>query len=363
MKKDHKALILLFFVSSLLITNMHAANTPIKTFWHVVGTAAAAVAAGVGAYKILDWCFSETNDQLLARAEREYNNASQYVDTMSLFEQAYNIVYADIQERKLVFNRLYEPCLYTIAKTLFDRGIVCTSYVNDVVRAKGQLLSLSSQLHSRIKEQQGSYVDTHTAHTLNNMYSLMHYIDEYLPHLSLFADYVEHHKNYFTLFDAEASLNKKYDTELRIVKSGSLVSTMVHDVRQSVAWNHSDKRYSFLAFVSYIESDCASLRDKIRSLSYNYSERIHYATWLLESLEWIKKAITSDERYAYQVYQAEQERLERLQVEALQEKACIERAQLYAQQEQNRLLAHNNALHAHHIAQDAKTSQVTIVVN
>jgi hypothetical protein len=350
MQKKNKAFLLLLLTGSLACHDIIAEESK-SFFWEGVGIAAAVVVAGVGACKLVQWCFSETNEQLVERAEREYNDALQFVDDILLFEQGYSITYITPEDRQYVFHHIYEPVLYSLARIYFDRGLESYTYINMVANAKNELDSLSKTLHHRIKKQKGKYVDHHIAQTIRAMHMLISKIDDYLPHLTLFCDYIKHNRSYFELFDIEARLYKQYDTQIRIINSNAMSHIMAHDVRQSVAWEYSDRKYPFIVFVSGIESDIATLKSYIHSLSSYYTERINYARQVLNSLKWIKNVVATDERYTYEKYQAEQERLERLKIEALQE--------------QNRLLVQNNMLQAQKFAQQKyqdNNCQVTVIL-
>src|SRR5579862_9060653 len=83
-------------LSLLLCTSLFCTISPTdqsNNIWNYVGAAAATVAAGIGAYKLLEWCFYETNAQLVERAEREYKHALRFAEdgTLSAFKGFHNL--------------------------------------------------------------------------------------------------------------------------------------------------------------------------------------------------------------------------------------------------------------------------------
>src|SRR5579863_7787993 len=99
MEKRNKAIVMFLLIGSLLFSDVLCAAKESKSFfWEGVGVAAAVVAAGVGACKLLEWCFTETNSELIARAEREYQRSLQFVDSVELLENAYRLNHIMILE-------------------------------------------------------------------------------------------------------------------------------------------------------------------------------------------------------------------------------------------------------------------------
>lgn len=363
MQKKNKSLVLFLLIGSLVCSDSAAKQSSLDTF--VQG--ACAVGLGIigiaGAAKLAEWCFTETNNQLVSRGQSEYTNASRYSDVMNMFEKAYGLSGFTMPYSDSIVKNVSEPVLYDLATTLWNKGLSQSAYVRDVAYAKNQLKALSLKLHTRINEQRGSYLSYDERRTFNAMNELVFKVDQFLPRISLFSDYLDYHKSYFSLYDCESRIYKYYDTELRIVKNDVYGNAAAYDLRQAIVWRHSGSRYPFIKFVDGLSGDISSLKSHIRSAGYCYSERIGFANSLLSSLDWIKRIALADDRYAHELYQAEQERLERLRIEALQEQARIEQAQLRAMREQNRILERNNQLRYQEICHNNKPkTEVTVVV-
>lgn len=364
MKKRNKALLLLSLVGSLFCADIVAKQSSVDAF--VQG--ACAVGLGIigiaGAAKLAEWCFTETNNQLVSRGDSEYRNALRYSDVMDVFEKAYGLSGFTMPHSDSIVKNVSESVLYDLATTLWNKGLSQSAYVRDVAYAKNQLKALSSKLHTRINEQAGVYLNHDERRAFNAMNELVYKVDRLLPRIGLFSDYLDYHKNYFSLYDCESRIYKYYDTELRIVKNDLHGNTAAYDLRQAIVWRHSGYKYPFIKFIDGLNGDISSLKSYIRSAGYCYAERIGFANSLLSSLDWIKRIALADDRYAHEVYQAEQERLERLRIEALQEQARIEQAQLRAMREQNRILERNNELRRQElIRQNNSNSQPMAEVN
>jgi hypothetical protein len=361
MQKKNKALLLLSLVGALICGDIIAKQSSLDTFVHGACAVGLGIIGIAGAAKLAEWCFTETNNQLVSRGQSEYSNALRYVDVMNLFENAYGLSGFTMPHSDLIVRNVSEPILYDLATTLWNKKLSQSAYVRDVAYAKNQLRELSSKLHARINDQRGSYLSYDERKTFDAMNELASKVDHLLPRISLFSHYLDYHKSYFSLYDCESKIYTYYDAELRIVKNDAYGTTVAYDLRQAIVWRHSGSRYPFMKFVDGLSGDISSLVSCIRSAGYCYSERIGFANSLLTSLDCIKRIALADERYAREVYQAEQERLERLRIEALQEQARIERAQLDAMREQNRILERNNELRRQEMRKNNSTYQPAAV--
>ena len=344
MHKKNKSILSCVLMIVTLQQNLHSTDQS-NNIWNYVGAAAATVAAGIGAYKLLEWCFYETNAQLIERAEREYKHALRFVEdgTLSTFKGFHNLscqhIFDPVSSYDItaVLDTVYEPALYSLARWWFDRGIPILSAIDDIIYTNRVLCTVSDVLHKRIAEHGNRKVPYHEAKYINTMRVLVDKIDHYIQHLGLLSAYLIQHRTYFVVFCAEADLQKKYDAELRIINLHNPHYVMINDICQCVIWNNGGLRYPYISYVEDLSDDSASLKRAIKALSYRYNERLYYANGLLKSLEWIKNSIVLDARYIQEVYQKEEERLRQLKIEALQDQLCIERAQLAAQREYNKL--------------------------
>ena len=103
-------------------------------------------------------------------------------------------------------------------------------------------------------------------------------------------------------------------------------------------------QYALRSFVIQIKSDIASLKSDVRALAYNYPAKWGYVNGLIQSLFDIKNIIQNDPRYQQELYEWEQARLQRLQLEALEAQARAERERVWAMQQQNRILEERNRI-------------------
>lgn len=306
----------------------------------------ACIAAGVlgvaaGLATLADWCFSETNQQLVVRGEREYNNACQYTERVEFFENVYDISGLTNYDKNYVLTTMREPLLFTIANSLSERGIASAYYCTEVVASAKQLKQLSDRLHERINGSVGVRLNHEEIKTMRSMHALVARVDGYLPHLQLYADYLASHASYFNLFDKEANIRKHYQEELRLVQMGMHASVAIHHMKQHILAQSYGKQYPFIVYVDGLKSDITSLKYKLEG-SYHYAERAGYAHQVLNALMWIRDIVIADSAYANELYYMEQARLERMRREEemrferermkmieRQAQAALERAQAY----------------------------------
>ena len=353
MQKNNRAFLGLLLAVSFFVTNAIAKDSLGQNFWNGVGIAATAVAAGVGLAKLADWYFTETNSQLINRATKEYSNALTYGGMMNLCEETYGITRS-------------EQALVDMAAILWDKGIDQYGYVMNVSLINSRLNELSNALHARINELRGKYLERDEVRVLEAMNGVAKSINQLLPAFNRFSHSLESNKSFFKLYDYGMKLYVFYDKEIRIIKSGFYHDTIAYDLHQAILYRHSGQKYPFIAFVNRLNADISTLKSYIRSATHSYVIVVNNGKILFDMLEAIRRIALSDDRYATELYQAEQERLERLRIEALQEQARIEHVQLSAMREQNRILERANRLkqeELYHRNHDDRNSDVTVVVN
>src|SRR5665213_943489 len=107
MKKRNIGVLGVPLLISLCCSNSYAwnnhNNTPAQNFVTGVCAEGAAVLGDVGAVALADWCFSETDDQLIARFVRECSTChSQYNVVMHYLENSLG-VYSFLVDSRMVF--------------------------------------------------------------------------------------------------------------------------------------------------------------------------------------------------------------------------------------------------------------------
>jgi hypothetical protein len=353
MKKSYIHLITVM----VMMTQPHYAYTRHWGIAETAGAVATAVLAGVGLAKLADWCFSETNQQLLERGKVEYDHAMRYKDIMYFFEESYGATSISSDNYHYFKPSFSEPILYSIATRLFEKGISQSRYAQEVDAARYTLKALSEKLRTRIKEKKDRYLDKVERQELDAMKKFSHKLDTFLNRFNVFADYLQEHKEYLSLYEYEAYLYKHYEAEMRIAKAGVYAENVAYDLRKEILWRYSDNRYPFNVFIKNMTDNIARLRSHINMVSSKYTERLHYARLLQDQLAWIRQVATNDPQYAQELQRIEQERIEQLRLEVLHEQARIERNKLREMERYNDLVAENNVIARQQLYHDMYADQ------
>ena len=331
-------------LTGLLMTSLCcSSNVQARNDGFIAGACAigAALFGVAGAVALVDWCCSETDDQLIARVNAEYCSIySQYYDTMTYFGQTSGMNhYVSAAYKPL--STISESVLYDFATYVWHQNSTQYNYRSHLVTSKNQLQSFVQALRKRTHALEGKSCKYEDQQRLRTMRKLLNDTEDLLSSITLFADCLEHHRSYFNLYDAVDTIRTRYIQEITIFESGRY--SVPAEIKFYVV-NSDSGQYAFRAFVKRLESDIATLRSDIRDLAYSYDARRQYANTLINYLVDIKNIVATDPRYQEELYQYEQARLQRLQIEALEAQARAERDRVYAMHNQNMILNERNRI-------------------
>jgi hypothetical protein len=368
-KRNAKLLVAPLLVSLCCSGNSYAwdnQNSPAQNFVTGVCAVEAAVIGAVGAVALVDWCFSETDDQLIVRVDCECRTITNtYTDTMNYFGTISGMSnYISASHKP--YHIISESVLYELATRVWNSGSHVSSYRSDLCSSKEQLRSSVQKLRNRMQALEGKHRNYGDEHRVRTMRTLLNNAEELYSHIAFFAECLEHHKTYFNLYDTVGTLRNSYAQYLALDDSGVYSDVIAYNLKNAIICSVGG-RYPFRVFVNTIESDIAQLRSHIRSLAYDYQSGRRYANFTLDQLVWMKNAVMTDSRYAQELYDWEQARLQRLQLEALEAQARAERDRVNALYEHNRILERRNRLEQEKIWQRAhdkfnKSSDVNVRV-
>ena len=329
MKKHKNSLVLLPVLVLLSVANVRAHGNHNG----LIAGACAVGAAIFGIAALAEWCHSETDDQLIGRVGNEFHTiASQYQQTMDYFGPRAGV---GIHAPHNPIEYISEDVLYEFGTFVWNTGVSHAEYRSQVWAAKRTLQSCLKDLRKRIQSLEGKYKAYEDQKRLATMRSLWKNGNHLLADITLFADCLECHKTYFTLYDLEGNLRNKYAQEISIVTSERY--TLAAELKRYVL-SHDSSQYAFSNFVEKLEYDISSLQSSIYNLKYNYESRRYYAQSALQYLSDIRNIIVSDPRYQDELYHKEQARLERQRIEALEAQARLERERIRMEHERNRLM-------------------------
>src|SRR4030095_4359304 len=351
-----------FFVVPLLISSCFSSSygwNDQNSFAQSLITGICVVGAAVGAAAVVDWCFSETDDQLISRFDRECCDAdSQYKDLMGYVEKSYRI-YAFPVDSVTLFRNYSEVTLYELATAVINSGTSLYTYRSNVMAVKKTLQSSMNILRKRIYTLERKNCSPDELRRLQSMRSLFRNAEKLIYHIVFFAGYLEHHKSYCNLYDTVTTVRNNYAHCFAIIEQELYPEI---NLKNSIVYAIGG-RYPFITFVKTIKSDISHLRSNINSLAYNYETGRRYATITLNQLMWMKDVVMADARYAQECFQREQERLQQLQLQLMEAQARAEFDRVNALCEQNRLLRQRNYLEKQKIGNKSSGCDVTVVVN
>jgi hypothetical protein len=326
MKRRNKMILALPLMISICCGNSYARG---NHDGFIAGACAvgAALIGVAGAVAFTDWCCSETNEQLIARVDREYRSIyNQYADTMNYFGRR-------------PINSIQDSVIYEFAAYVHNRNISQADYRSGVWSAKNRWQSCMQDMRKRVRLLQDKCRNYEEQRNLATMRQLLNNGEKLLADITLFAECLDHHRAYFNLYDSMDQIQNRYFQEISIITSERY--SLVAELKGYILGCNSS-RYAFRTFVKSIESDICTLQANVRSLAHNYDSARHYAHIVINQLINIKNVIVSDPRYQQELYEWEQERLERQRIAALEAQARAERDRVNALIEQNRILAQRN---------------------
>lgn len=301
-----------------------------------IGAALIGAAAGVA---FVDWCCSETDEQLIGRIGKEYSSLyNQYAQTLNYFGPYAGV---GIHSSHASIHTISESVLYEFATYVWNQNISQSEYSSRVWSAKRSLQSYANDLSKRLHSVEGKYATYEEQKRLSTMRSLLKNVQVLLADISLFADCLECHKTYLNIYDSVGHIHNRYLNYISILDAQNY--TMPLEIKRYLL-SCDSSQYAFKNFVKKIDTDISTLQSDLYALKYNYDSARSYAHLLVSQLNAIKDIVISDHRYQEELYQWEQARLERQRIEAAQAQARLEQQRLNAIREQNRILAERNRI-------------------
>lgn len=320
----------------------------------------AAVVGAITAAAVVDWCFSETDDELITRFDRECSNADVlYKDLIGYLKDSLHIYSFPINNASALIRSYSETTLYHIATTISGSGVSQYSYRTSLYATRKQLRSTMSTLRKRIHALERKDCDYQEQKRLKSMRSLMHNAEKLMNHIDFFAEYLEHHKSYFTLYDTVTQLHNDYVDCFAIIEQGIYAETSLKNgIIVAIGG-----RYPFSAFINILEPNIDRLQSHIHDLTHTYETARRYATITLNQLMWMKNVVVMDSRFAQECYQQEQDRLHQLHLQAQRAQICAEWDRVDAMLEHNKLLRERNHLEKQKIFNKNANLDVAVFVN
>jgi hypothetical protein len=358
MKRRTMTLLMVPLMVSLSVGNV-SARTDHDGFIAGACAVGAALLGAAGAVALVDWCCSETDDQLIARVSNEYHViTANYQQTMDYFGPRAGV---GIHAPHRPASYIPESVLLEFAGFLWNGNVSPQDYMSGVFAARDKLQSCTKDLRKRIHNLENKYTSYEEQKRLVTMRNLAQRVDQLFADIALLAQCLECHKTYLALCNTIGKTHTRYAQEINIVTSERY--SLVTELKQYVV-SHDGGRYAFKNFVREIEADIAQVNSRVYALARSYPSAQNDAILLVNRLNYIKNLIVSDPRYQQELYEWEQARLERQRMQMLEEQARLERERIRVLEQQNRILAEHNRLERQKMyVQPAYVEEVTVTVN
>ncbi len=357
MKRQKSTLLAGLMIASLMCSNATVKAGNSDGFVTGMCAVGAAVAGIVGAVALADWCFSETDEQMIERIDAQCRE-----------------IIARYQEDIQYMNRLMrtydisESALHEFATYVWNKNVTQRDYRSAIWKAKDSLHTSVQTLRKRVNKLASKHLNYDDQQILRRMRQLLNNAEELLTRMSRFTDILESHKTYFDLYDVIDVVRSKYFQEISILESRSF--TTETEIKRSIL-NRDHGQYAFRTFVIKIKSDISDLESKVRSLKHGYDAKRQYAQMLVNYLMTVKSIVVNDPRYQQELYEWEQAELQRQRIEiekararAEQDRAWAERNRAWAEQkkadamrEQNRIAAERNRIERDRLWQERQQHQ------
>ena len=236
-----------------------------------VGASAAAIAlAGYGAWKLIQHVRYAKPEQFAGKSLSDRYFAL-VESALKQYEPMYKIIAENQTEDGVLESTLYSLALQKYQDAHIDR------YITNLQSTLFQIYDLMGEL-LEVARPAGKHCCAQTEIALKQA----------LIPLEDLLMVLEHHKNYFILFEQESSLMRTYERDLYAVEIYQNNETYLRELLQQSMDLRSAKNHRLNQHDNYlqqIEHDVQILKNDMQLLAYNYENRLHAAGDLLRKLE------------------------------------------------------------------------------
>ena len=286
----------------------------------------AAVASAYGLYKLGSWLFNPTDENVLEYAKSSYHEA------LTKYDKIYAVLRdgnPSISNSDGIIYNSSETLLYQIGLEKHYDGPT-QNYINRLNNTLSTLESRKKKLTERINTQ----YNNESLWIYDQMRVYRKKIETMLSGLYILRDYLNHHKNYFILFELESRLIDRYKQECDELSRHPYDDPYLNNViRRSIMMHQTQSyhHYPFIYYADMISRDIDSLYNAIRYCSHNYQNRRACSQDLYNKLISIKGIVVSSHEYHTEL-------VERDRAELQERELAIQQQQLNALYQQNQLL-------------------------
>jgi len=315
-------------------------------------------AVGYGIYKVCDWLFTPTNEQILKDTSTTLNEAHKRAGYLiDFFENSIGIP-QNIRDQKRIINTVNEPVLYQFAMLIVQRKDSIDGAVSTIENTVYYLSKSRNSIADRLKK---LYKHQEFPGIIAQLESLEQETAHMLICAEFVRDYLAAHKKYFTLYELEMRLLTTYAQELESLDRYAGYPDSLRPAIQMCVMKYANMHhasYPYMRYIEIINSDCSSLERLIDCISQNYTNRLGAARLLAQKLRAIYSMLLIADAYHQEMRDYERAQIEKQRIEAERAKAAAAQAQaqaaqahaaaaqqqVWAMQQQNALQAEKNRI-------------------
>ena len=337
-------------------TRMHSGTNGVAKTVLGVGILAA---VGYGLYKLFDWLFTESDQQLLSRCEYAAQRVHDECDNLIMFFSHHAIIPTTLNAKKNCIESLHEPFLnqcqelFTAKKQLVkDRIYILDRYISDLCSVQSSLTNRITQLQARNKSSVHIY----------QMEKLHEKVVVLLETVEFIRSYLNYHVSYFEIAQLYTQLVSKYEPMLSVLSQYGTSSTQFAQALSITIMStaaQSGDTFAYMHYAQDLSNDLERIKRLYNDLPYNYSNIASNTRILLQNLTVIYQTIIVDSKYHQELRDYERVCLEKQRIEIEQSKAYAAhmqanaaRVQAEAMQHQAQELSAQNYLHAQQLQVD-----------
>ena len=328
---------------------------------------------GYGAYKLCNWLFSKTDEQIARESSDTLTQAHVRFDSLlSFFERSLGAIPQSPHAQTVLMHNANEVFLYDYATILLQTKTYAETIISDINYTVSSLKSLENTVVNRLDNLQR--YDS-SANIFIQLQAISEELYKYRTTLEFIRNYLDCHRTYFSLFEREAQCMSYYDFELKAMDEHAGNSVYLKEVLRVSIMRHANKNNSFYPYMDYInklQSDYCALERAIHGIAHSYNNRITVAQTLFHKMNFIYNLLLIDDAYRQELRDYERAQIEKQRLEAEKAKATAAtahamaaQAQAAAMQQQVWELQKQNTLHAQQIQathdQNALIAAQTIV--
>lgn len=329
----------------------HNSNSP--TVVETVAAVGIVAAVAYGFYKLCDWLFTKTDEQVLQESRQcwstAHDNTKRYVDALKAGVGEFP---ESRKEQQKMIKQVDEDFLYHCAvKKIYTNAHTLSGYAQQVADAG----LASSKRAADLRKKHSHLPIISKLENISNELGVLH------NEIVFAAEFMREHETYFDIFELETCQLVAYEFELSSLDYHANNPLYLREALRMAVMKkaaHERVNYPYMKYVEDLERELKTLKHHIERLGYAYQNRNKGAHLLLQRLDAVYNIVVSEDAYRQELRDYKKEMLERERIAAEQAKAQAAAAQAHAahlqaqalqqqayqMQQQNQLQQQQNAI-------------------